>query len=250
VGLRFEGFQRVRGQVTKRLKRRLGELGLGTLEAYRVRLESDPAELALAATFCRVTISRFFRDRAVFEHLRRVVLPDLAARGRPVRAWSAGCASGEEPYTLRIIWDVELAPRGAPPFEVVATDAGAEVLERARRAVYERNSLKELPAALREAAFIIDEASGLLRLRDELRAGVELRQEDLRVAAPPGPFHLVLCRNLAFSYYDDASQLETARRIAACLEPGGLLVLGAREVLPAGAPFTPAHATLEVHRRL
>ncbi len=217
------------------MKRRLRELGLARFDEYRARLESDAEELARAATFCRVTISRFFRDRAIFEHLRRAVLPELAARGRPVRAWSAGCATGEEPYTLRIIWDLELAPRGAPPLEVVATDAGEEVLARARAALYERNSLKELPAALRDAAFVAE--GRLLRLRDAHRRGVTFLQQELREVRPDGPFDLVLSRNLAFTYFDAAEQLETARRFHERLVPGGLLIIGSHETLPPGAAF-------------
>ena len=73
----------------------------------------------------------------------------------------------------------------------------------------------------------------LRRLRPELRAAVELSQQDLRVEAPPGPFLLVLCRNLAFTYLDEAGQRAVAERIAARLEPEGILVVGKREELPA-----------------
>jgi chemotaxis protein methyltransferase CheR len=77
--LRWPGFRKVRRQVCKRLKRRIRELGLGDLAAYRSRLEADPAEWRAFDECCHITISRFFRDRGVFEVLRTYVLPDIAA---------------------------------------------------------------------------------------------------------------------------------------------------------------------------
>lgn len=223
------------------------ELGDASFDAYRERLERDPDELALVATFCRVTISRFYRDRALWDRLRRADLPRLARAGRSVRAWSAGCASGEEPYTLRLIWDLEVSSEGAPPLEVLATDAGEQVLERARSALYDKNSMKELPAELRDRAFVFE--APVYRLTEALRAGVTFLRRDLRDDMPPGPFDLVFCRNLAFSYFDDDAQRETARRFAERMPPGALLVLGSHERLPFGAPFVLDDPSLEVYRR-
>jgi chemotaxis protein methyltransferase CheR len=133
--LRWPGFRKVRHQVYKRLKRRIRELGLDDLAAYRRRLEADPAEWRAFDECCHITISRFFRDQGVFEVLRERVLPDIATRvvheKRAARIWSAGCASGEEPYTLKIIFDREVAcsVSGAPA-SIVATDIDETVLAR------------------------------------------------------------------------------------------------------------------------
>jgi chemotaxis protein methyltransferase CheR len=101
--LRWPGFRKVRRQVCKRLKRRIEELGLVDFAAYRARLEADASEWGVFDECCHITISRFFRDRGVFEALRQRVLPDIATRARSerqtARIWSAGCASGEGPYT-------------------------------------------------------------------------------------------------------------------------------------------------------
>lgn len=105
--LPWPGFRKVRRQICKRLKRRMDELQLDNFSAYRARLETDPAEWGILDECCHITISRFFRDRGMFEVFRSRVLPDIAARARrerrDARIWSAGCASGEEPYTLRIL---------------------------------------------------------------------------------------------------------------------------------------------------
>jgi len=107
LGLRRSGYRKVRGTVCKRLAPRLRALGLPDLDAYRARLAAEQAEWAVLDGLCRIPISRFWRDRAVFDHLAVDVLPALAAAaadsGRTeVRVWSAGCASGEEPYSLRL----------------------------------------------------------------------------------------------------------------------------------------------------
>ena len=113
IELRWPGFRKVRRQVCKRLRSRMSELRIAGFAEYRARLEADPAEWHVLDECCHITISRFFRDRGVFEVVRSRVLPDIAARakrkGRTAQIWSAGCASNEEPYTLKILWDNEVA---------------------------------------------------------------------------------------------------------------------------------------------
>jgi chemotaxis protein methyltransferase CheR len=127
--LRWPGFRKVRRQVCKRIDRRLVELGLADVDAYQDWISAHPDELAVLDGCCQITISRFYRDRGVFDHLRETLLFELAtaalAGGRDeVRCWSAGCASGEEPYTVNVIWKHDVAPR-APglALKVVATDS-------------------------------------------------------------------------------------------------------------------------------
>ncbi|WNG23075.1 chemotaxis protein CheR [Cystobacter fuscus] len=240
LGLREEGFRRVRAQVCKRVGRRMKALGLSGLDAYVARLEAEPAERAVLDALCRVTISRFYRDSALFDALLEPLLPQVLvsarARGESrLRVWSAGCASGEEPYSVSVLFRRGLAPR-FPDFhlELVATDADASLLERARRGCYRRATLRELPAAWRHEAFtpLGDEDC----LRPEYREGLDFRREDLREHMPEGPFHLVLCRNVAFTYFAPPVQREVLARLLTRLTPGGLLVLGAHESLPEPVP--------------
>ena len=149
--LRWPGYRKVRRLVGKRLNRRLAELGLADLSAYRTFLVSAPAEWARLDALCRIPISRFYRDRGAFNVIAGELLPEIAATAsaRPdgaVKCWSAGCASGEEPYTLVIAWRFCVAD--AWPglgFSVIATDADETVIERAKVACYGRSSLKDLP---------------------------------------------------------------------------------------------------------
>lgn len=236
--LRWRGFRKVRRQVGKRLGRRLAELGVEDLDAYRARLASDPSEWKVLDGLCRIPISRFYRDRAVFDHLFQEVLPALAARHGEVSCWSAGCASGEEPYTLAIA-----ARHLDLPLRIVATDSESHMLARAAAARYGPSSLRELPRAWREQAFTPEHV-----LRPAYREAVRLVREDIRDAMPDGPFHLVLCRNLAFMYFDEALQRAVLAGIAARLSPGGVLVIGQHETLPA-SDLVPCPASLGLYRR-
>jgi chemotaxis protein methyltransferase CheR len=215
LGRRWAGYRKVRRQLCRRVRRRVEELGLDGLAAYRERLERHPEEWAVLDGLMNVTISRFNRDRAVFELLARNL--DHGAR-----VWSAGCASGEEPYTLALLRD---------DLEILATDVDPAMLRRAEAARYPASALRELPAELREEAF----SDGVLdpRYRDR----VSFARHDVRDEPPPGPFDLVLCRNLAFTYFDDPTQRSTLRRIASVTST---LVIGAHEALPEGQRlFTP-----------
>ncbi len=178
LGYRPVGFRRVRRRVLRRIERRIRELGLADLDAYRRLVEEAPAERETLDGLLSITISKFYRDRALFDHLRRDVLPGLARRHG--RCWSAGCASGEEPYTVAIL---------APGIEIVATDRDPLLLARAREGLYRASSLKDLPAEDRARAF--DGEGGLFRLRAEYRANVRFRAMDVRREMPEGPFDLV-----------------------------------------------------------
>jgi chemotaxis protein methyltransferase CheR len=238
--LRWEGFRRVRGQVCKRMGRRMKELGLQSAADYRARLDADPTEWEVLDALCRVTISRFFRDGRVFDTLRDSLLPAVLsqarARGDTVfRVWSAGCASGEEPYSMSILYRLGLEPRFPQlRLELIATEANAALLERAQVACYPSASLRELPREwILEAFSPTPSADPCLLPR--FREGLTFLQQDLRERMPDGPFHLVLCRNVAFTYFAPPLQQEVLARLLERLAPEGLLVIGGHESLPEGA---------------
>lgn len=244
LGLDWRGFRKVRRQVCRRVAARLRELGLADAAAYRARLESDGAEWRALARLCTIPISRFYRDREVFDGLGAAVVPALADAARrrgaeQLDCWSAGCASGEEPYTLALQWRLSLGARFPElGLRVLGTDIDATLLERARSACYRSSSLEALPAGWREAAF--ERRGGLFCLREAFRAGVELEQQDLLGELPQRQFDLVLCRNVAFTYFSEERARLALERLASRLRFGGALVLGVHERLPAAsAAFEP-----------
>lgn len=207
MGLRERGFRRVRGQVRKRLARRLTALDLADLDAYRERLQDDPAEWARLDAICAITISRFWRDARLWEAL----VPLLDGK----RVWCAGCASGEEPYSVAL---------AAPTARVVATDRDPAMIERARSGLYRSSSLRELPERYVNDSFRRE--GELYRIDEAIRERVDFRVQDIRREMPAGPFDLVFCRNLVFTYFDEATQ---RRLLEAIGERAGAVVVGRHE---------------------
>jgi len=168
-----------------------------------------------------------------------VVLPALVQRAEAradgrLRAWSAGCASGEEAWTLLACFASDVAPRHpALRLELVATDVDARLLERARRARYAPSSGRELPAELHALLFVASD--GALAVQERHRDAITWGLQDLRHEAPEGLFDLVLCRNVVFTYFDADEQGRALARIAGRLRPGGALVIGRHERLPEDA---------------
>ncbi len=252
--MRWAGFRKVRRQVSKRVARRFKGLALADLTSYQAYLEAHPEEWAHLDALCRIPISRFNRDRDVFQYLASEVLPNLGERAAAggegeIRAWSIGCGGGEECYSLTILWRLLLAPSlPGITLRVLGTDADPDQLARARLACYPGGSLKEMPLAWRQPAF--EERSGRFCLRPEFQAGVELQQQDIRRELPNDSFHLVLCRNLAFTYFEEDLQREIAAAIRNRLVPGGVLVLGKHERLPPGAVgFVELAPHLRIYRK-
>lgn len=253
MGLRWPGFRKVRGQVRKRLAARLRELGLADLDAYRRLLRDEPAEWDRLAELCRITISRFYRDRAVFDALAAAVVPELLELAdnfgqSTFRCLSLGCASGEEPYTLALLLRFHpLCPRF---WEIEGIDADQAMLERARRGCYPGSSLKELPQQWLAEGF--ERQGGLYCLLPQLKQAVGFSAVDiLRDPLPARPCHLVLCRNLVFTYFDSANQQKLLSRLHQALLPGGGLVIGVHESLPpARSGFEPWLENLGIFRKI
>jgi chemotaxis protein methyltransferase CheR len=237
LDLRWQGFRKVHGQVCKRLKRRMKQLGLEGFDAYRERLAADPDEWAFLDGMCHITVSRFFRDSRIFEAVSQRVLPKIAARAareqREACFWSAGCASGEEPYTLKIVWDLAVAS-SFPGVRclIVATDVDDVMLGRARKGCYAKGSLRELPETFVTEGF--DRVDNLFCVRPRYRKEISFLLQDLRSEAPTGPFDLILCRNVAFTYFEAPLQREVLHRLVERLTVPGYLVIGAGERLPEG----------------
>jgi chemotaxis protein methyltransferase CheR len=255
MGYAWPGFRRVHRQVCKRIGRRLRELRLGDFAAYRRRLEDDPGEWRVLDGFCFIPISRFGRDWSVFDCLGREVLPGLAdaalARGaNRLKAWSVGCARGEEPYTLNAVWRLTVAEtRPNLLFSVLATDIDAELLDGARAGLYKDSSLRELPQSWRDAMF--EKAEALHRIRPAFRENVRFELQDVRETQPGESFDLILCRNLVLTYFDPDLQHRVLRRLVRLLQPGGAFVIGLRERMPTNDfGLAPWHAERGIYRRI
>ena len=236
--MRWPGFRKVRRQVCKRLDRRLRDLNLSGVEEYQAYLEVHADEWQHLDPLCRITISRFYRDQDVFAVVAQEVLPELVTGARErgdtaLRIWSAGCGSGEEPYTLAALWAIELQSRFPEmTLDIVATDVDPTMLRRAHNARYGFGSVKDIPESWRDRVFTRKDDTYCLK--PEYRRDITFLEQDIRRQRPAGRFDLVLCRNLVFTYFDEALQLELLRIIAGAMHDSAALVIGVHEHLPEG----------------
>ncbi|NNF97381.1 MAG: chemotaxis protein CheR [Halobacteria archaeon] len=207
---------------------------------YSAYLETYSAEWQKLDEICQVTISRFYRDKMVFAYLAETVLPALCQHAlqqgrRELRVWSVGCASGEEPYSMALLWAFCLKQRYSQliPY-ILATDTKYELLNRAQRACYPFSSVRNLPTQWRDDAF--SKTNGDYCLQPVYKQRITFQYHDIRQSVPDSGFDLILCRNLAFTYYDQTLQTRVAEQLINALQPAGALVLGVHEALPAECP--------------
>ncbi|ATJ84089.1 CheR family methyltransferase [Halomonas beimenensis] len=252
--MRWRGFRKVHHQVCRKVQQRMDALGIEDVGQYRRYLDAHPREWQVLDGFLPITISRFWRDRRVFELLECRFLPELARRAQEegvpaLTLWSLGCGAGEEPYTFSILWRERLQPRfPGLGLTILASDVEAHQLARADQACYPASALKDLPRSLRSVAFERRDADYCLKR--EYRQAVELERRDIRGDFPARRFHLIACRYLAFTYFDRDLQHDIACRLHRALLPRGLLVLGEGETLPEGVTgFEPADERVPIYRR-
>jgi chemotaxis protein methyltransferase CheR len=254
LDMRWAGFRKVRGQVCKRLGHRLEELNLADLKSYRTYLQNNPLEWHILDSMCRITISRFYRDRGIYDFLRVEVFPELLeiARGRGEKllsCWCIGAASGEEPYSVSLLWEMSGLAKKKLELKILATEVDQRMINRARMGCYPASSIRELPAAVRTRAFT--RRDDQFCLKEKYKKRVQFLQQDIRNGQPDSTFHLILCRNLVFTYFSQELQAEITKKIILCLKPGGALVIGTHERLPGSLPeLAPWSHGKTIHRRI
>ena len=232
--MEWKGFRKVRKQVCKRIKRRMRQLELNDWEDYRLFLEHHKDEWSNLDSFCRITISRFYRDRRLFDYLGEKVIPKLIEtfpNEKELSSISIGCASGEEPYTIAIMWKDKIGlSYPEVSLKITALDADTVQLQRAQSARYSSASLKELPQDWKARAFIHE--SDMYRLKESYKKEVTFIHSDIRTFEIKEPVHLVCCRNLVATYFSIKLQIEIFQKIRGSMPSGAALILGAHEQLP------------------
>jgi len=220
-----------------RLLRRLRALGLADYSQY-VALLDDPrspehGELINALT---TNVTSFFREMHHFEMLATEILPPLVERGGKIRLWSAGCSTGEEPWSLAMVVREVLGPRSSVDVKILATDIDTQVLAHARAGIYTEDQVAPVNHQRRKQ-FLARGAGpnlGLWRVTDELRGLVTFNQLNLFEAWPMrGPFDLISCRNVII-YFDVPNKAKLLRGFHGKLAADGFLFLGHSESLTVG----------------
>ncbi|MGE5844116.1 MAG: CheR family methyltransferase [Syntrophaceae bacterium] len=232
--LSAEGYRKVRKGVQKRIVRHMQELRCPSMKDYLERLETDRDAEHEARRLMDVSISRFFRDGPLWRTLETEILPSLIAEHPGgMRAWSAGCALGQEVYSFAILWAMLAGKMPAmPSFELWATDVNPAYLERAKEGIYPASALSRLAPETR-ARFFRPATKNRFRVVDKLREGIRWDVHDLTADQPPArDFHIVFLRNNLLTYNRDEIVKVALPAIADSLAPGGILVIGRKEHLP------------------
>jgi chemotaxis methyl-accepting protein methylase len=216
----------------RRIAVRMRARGQPSFAAYAGLLDADPAEYDLLLDALTINVTKFFRNSEVWGAIAAELVPALFAHPAALhRVWSAGCASGEEPYSLSILLHDWAERQGRTDelrrFHLLGTDIDRRSLDAARRAEYPELSLTETPDEVRERWF---SPGPPFRLRAEAASLVTFAQRDLISGEPEAGQSLILCRNVII-YFDRQIQEELFLRFYDALEPGGFLVLGKVETL-------------------
>jgi len=219
-----------RSMVYARLSRRIRARGLDGFAAYRALLERDDAEERGAFVNALTTnLTRFFREPHHFEHLRDVALAERAPDARRLRIWSAGCSTGEEPYSIAIVLNQWLQGRIGFDARILATDLDTNALARAAEGRYRAAAADEVAGWSRNA-FEPDGADGV-RIVEALRRRVTFKPLNLIDRWPMrGPFDAIFCRNVMI-YFDRETQARLLDRIRSLLADDGFLYVGHSETL-------------------
>lgn len=223
--------------VQSRLLRRLRALCLADYSSYCDIIESDDAETERSEMVSALTtnVTGFFREKHHFEFLKQHRIQELVTRlkrGYPVRIWSAGCSSGEEPYSLALTFLNALPDIGKRDFKILATDIDQSILSVAVKGSYPEDTLNGIQATQRAKFFVPDTAfSGHFRVSDAMRDLVVFRRLNL---IDPWPFSrafdLIMCRNVVI-YFGDETKADVWSRMVQHLRPEGYLFTGHSERL-------------------
>ena len=238
-GFDFTGYKR--SSLMRRVRRRMDVVEIESFAAYRDFLEVHPDEFAYLFNTILINVTSFFRDRAAWDYLTEEIIPQIVENkeaSEMIRVWSAGTGSGEEAYTLAMLFAEALGlERAGKQLKIYATDVDEEALAQARQAGYSPDQLEPVPDALRERYFEL--VGGRYVFNNDLRRCVVFGRHDLIQDAPISRLDLLVCRNTLI-YLNAETQRRVLARFHFALNDDGFIFLGQAEMLLTHAHlFTP-----------
>jgi two-component system CheB/CheR fusion protein len=241
--------------ISRRVERRMGLHQLSKINDYVRYLRENPQESELLFKELLIGVTSFFRDPSVWEQLKTKIIPEfLAARpqGGVLRAWTAGCSTGEEAYTLAIIFKEvleKMKPAKSFSLQIFATDLDKDAIDKARLGIYPPNISADV-SEKRLRQFFIKEENGGYRVRKDVREMIIFAPQNLVMHAPFTKLDFVTCRNLLI-YLDAELQKKIMPLFHYSLNSGGILVLGSAETIGTATDLFSALASkFRIYRRL
>lgn len=217
-----------KASLKRRIAVRLNTHNISSYRDYHSVLESDPAEYNNLISTITIKVSEFFRDTEVFDLLKELIGRD-ATSGRLYRAWSCGCAHGEEAYSLAILLADSFGIGNLTKARVFATDADEKAVDKARKGTYTEESIRNISQNLKNRYF--EKSDKGYKLNHEIRHLVRFGTLDIIRGNPISKVDILLCRNLLI-YFEKGLQGLVLKKLDFALKPGGILVLGTAETLP------------------
>ena len=205
----------------------LRTLGVTSVDEALISLRKNPQLAEVALNTALLGVTEFFRDRAVFELLRFSVLPALVSQGVPLRIWSAACSEGQELYSVALLLAEEGQLAGC---ELLGTDCRADAIRQAKLGIFAAEQVAQLDAHWRQNFFTENQVSA--RIDPEIIRALKWRTADLFARIEPGPWHVILWRNMAI-YLEPFAALPIWQKLVAELRPGGYLITGKADHPPA-----------------
>ncbi len=221
------------GTLERRIARRMGLAGMApeATDTYLDFLRANPAEAAILADDLLINVTSFFRDPAIFDLISQEEIPALVAQaqGSPLRLWVAGCSTGEETYTLAMLFSEAIKAAGSTlKLQIFASDADVQAVATAREGWYPSSIEAQVSKARLERFFIRDERG--YRVTPSLRASIVFAVQDVLADPPFSKLNMISCRNLMI-YLKPEAQVKIVDIFHFSLRPGGLLLLGKAETI-------------------
>lgn len=222
----------------RQMKRRIDSLitrhSVATYADYVEKLRTDKEMFDEFVTFLTINVSEFYRNPDQWSLLENEVLPQILAKNRKPRIWSAACSTGDEPYSLAMLLAKYIPMRD---IKIIATDIDKQILEKAKAGLYNVKSLKALPTEFVDKYFVkINDTS--YKIKDEVKNCVEFKQHNLLKDEYPVQCDLIVCRNVVIYFTEEAKEA-IYRKFSNSLVPGGVLFVGSTEqiIQPATVGF-------------
>ncbi len=248
-GFDFTGYKRT--SLMRRVRHRMDQAGQQNFDEYLDTLQASTDEFAALFNTILINVTTFFRDPDAWDYVRTDVIPAIvAARGPndPIRVWSAGCASGQEPYSLAMLLAEELGlDEYRQRVKIYATDVDEDALTDARAALYDAKAVESVPPEFLERYF--ERTNGRYLFKKDVRRAVIFGRNDLVRDAPISRVDLLACRN-TLMYMNGDTQRNVLNRLHFALAPRGVLFLGHAEMLLSHTDrFSPVNMDSRIFRK-
>ena len=212
-------------QMKRRIENFIGKQDVATYDDFFLLLKNNKDMYDRFITYLTINVSEFYRNPLQWTTLEQEIIPILQKMpGRPIKIWSAACSTGDEPYTLAMVFS-ELMPTNQ--FQIIATDLDNEVLGKAKKGLYMKSSIKGLPQKYRDKYLEID-STGVIKVSDKLRSNITFQQQNLLENNYPKGIHMIVCRNVMI-YFTEEAKSEIYHKFANSLVDHGILFVGSTE---------------------